>query len=79
MNAGQRPESFARPGTTTIPLGLFSSYRLIPGEQKPVAGRANERATVRTVLAVQREQEPALVSVVLSHHPWSAINLSVSW
>jgi hypothetical protein len=54
------------PGTTTIPLDLLSSHRLIPGEmQQPVAGRSNERVTVRAVLAVQCEQDPAFVSVVL--------------
>ena len=54
------------PGTTTIPLDLLSRYRLIPGEmQQPVAGRANERVTVRAFLAVQREQDPAFISVVL--------------
>jgi hypothetical protein len=44
----------------------LSGYRLIPGEvQQPVAGSANERVTVRAVLAVQGEQDSAFVSVVL--------------
>jgi hypothetical protein len=53
-------------GISTIAPLVFSGHRLIPGEmQQPVAGRANERVPVRAVLAVQREQDPALVSIVL--------------
>jgi hypothetical protein len=52
-------------GATRI-LRLSLCDGLILGEmQQPVAGRANERITVGAVLAVQCEQDPAVVSVVL--------------